>query len=294
MKKIVMATLLATVSFVASAQVAISGKASLWMDNKKAGTTSSTVLNVEPTSNVAITAVEKLGNGVVARGVLETSLSGNTINGGETQIGDRQSTVGLSSNMGSIDFGRNVHSEFLALTNNDAFGTLYGSVAGDVHNLRGLRFSQGAFITFTPVKHMTVSYDRSASGTAHEVQSFSLTGQLAGVTVTAAEFKQGVEKSTVVGANAKLGEAQVFFTHSDDEGLHNSKGNLVGVRMPLATKVVGKASYGKTNADVKAYALGADYLLSKRTEVGVVYRNVDTTGTAHDVKQLALGLTHRF
>ncbi len=289
-----MATLLATVGFAASAQVAVTGKASIWTDNTKVGGASTTSQVVEPTSNVAINVKEDLGGGIVARGVIETSLSGNTIGGTGTQLGDRQTTVGLANKVGSLDFGRNVHSQFLALTNNDAFGTLYGSVAGDVHNLRGLRLSQGTFVTLTPIKNLGVSYDRTQSGVGTEAQSYAVTGSVAGVSLTAAEFKQGAEKSTVVGASVKLGAARVFYTHSDDEGLQNSKGDLVGVRYSLTPAVTSKASYGKTNADVKAYALGLDYSLSKRTEVGVAYRNVDKTGTANDVKQVGVGLTHRF
>jgi predicted porin len=83
---------------------------------------------------------------------LDTSIGANTINGSGTQMGDRQGTVGLASKVGSIDIGRNVHSEFLAITNNDVFGTMYGSVAGDVHNLRGLRVSNGVFATVTHSK----------------------------------------------------------------------------------------------------------------------------------------------
>lgn len=294
MKKIVMATLLAIVGFAASAQVAVTGKASVWTDNTKVGGASATSQAVEPTSNIAFGVKENLGNGVVARGVIETSLAGNTIDGNGTQLGDRQLTVGLASKFGSLDLGRNVHSQFLAVTNNDAFGTLYGSVAGDVHNLRGLRLSQGTFVTLSPVKGVTASYDRTASGAGTEAQSYGVSGSLLGVSLTAAEFKQGAEKSTVIGASAKLGAAQVFYSHSDDKGLHSSKGDLVGVRYTLAQNLIGKASYGKTDADVKAYAVGADYLLSKRTQVGVAYRNVDKVGTVADVKQIGVGVTHRF
>jgi len=68
---------------------------------------------------------------------------------------------------------------------------------------------------------------------------------------------------------------------------------LIGVSRAFGP-ITAKASYGKTNTDVKAYALGADYNFSKRTSVGVNYRNVDVAGTANDVKQVGVGVTHRF
>ena len=51
---------------------------------------------------------------------------------------------------------------------------------------------------------------------------------------------------------------------------------------------------GVVATDVKAYAMGADYHFSKRTALGVNYRNVDAVGTANDVKQVGVGVTHRF
>lgn len=294
MKKIVMATLLAATAFASHAQVSISGKASVWVDSTKVGAASTTSLVTEPTSNITFSVSENLGGGVKARGVLETSLVGNSYSAGaDTRLGDRQSTIGLASKFGSIDFGRNVHSQFLAVTNNDAFGTLYGSVAGYVQNLRDLRLSNGAYVAVNVTKDVAVSYDRSMNGVGIEADSYGVTGSFGGVNVSVAEFKQGSEKSTTVGANVKFGATQLFASHSDDQGVHSSKGDLVGAKFtngPVAYKV----SYGKTNTNIKAYSLGADYALSKRTSVGVAYSNVNFAGSASDVEQVGVGITHRF
>ena len=297
MKKITLAAILAFVSLGASAQVALTGKVSQWMDNTKTGATSAQGMTAEPTSNIAFAITEDLGGGLKARGVVETSLSGNSITGTGTQLGDRQSTVGLASRFGSIDLGRNVHSQFLAIANNDPFNTLYGSVAGDVHNLRGLRFSNGAFVAtnFGPVN---ATWDRSnnAPGTADST-AYSLGASIAGVSATVAQYQQGAaEKSTVVGLGAKAGATSVFYSHSDNKSAtagETKKGDLFGVSQAFGP-VTAKASYGKTNTDVKAYNVGLDYALSKRTEVGVAYRNVDVAGTTADIKQIGVGLTHRF
>ena len=191
MKKLVLATLLATSSLVASAQVAMSGKVSMWVDNSKVGAASATNLVTEPTSNIAVSAKEDLGGGLAARAVVETSLQGNTVSGADTRLGDRQTTIGVATKFGSVDFGRNVHSHFLAITDNDVFGTLYGSVAGDVHNLRGLRLSQGTFVTLTPIQNVSVSYDRTQTGVGSEAQSYAVVASIVGVNMTVAEFKQG-------------------------------------------------------------------------------------------------------
>ena len=309
MKNTILATMLALATGVASAQVAVSGKISEWVDNTKTGATRATSLVTEPTSNFAFTANEKLANGLTARAVIDTSLSGNTIGGSGTQLGDRQGTVGLASKFGSIDLGRNVHSQFLAITNNDVFGTLYGSVAGDVHNLRGLRMSNGTFVSISPMKGVTVTADNAHNETGVNASSYSASAGVFGVNGTVATYTAGAEKSTVVALSTKVGKTTVAYTHSDNQGAVKSTGDLVGITHPLSSNVVAKASYGRKSTDplvvvgpcgcgpqekTTAYSLGADYNFSKRTAVGVAYRSVDLAGTSSDVKQVGVGLTHRF
>ena len=293
MKKIAIATLLVASTMVATAQVRLTGKVSEFVDNTKTGAVSKTSLVADPTSNITFSATEKIGD-LTARVVLDTSLSANDpIGGADTKLGNRQSTIGLSSKVGSIDLGRNLHSHFLAITNNDAFGTLYGSVAGDVHNVRGLRVSNGTFIALKPIMGVTATYDRTHNGVGTEASSYSASAKLFGINATVAQYTQGVEKSTVYAGSTKLGNTHVFYSHSDDKGLVAKTGDLIGASQQFGP-IVAKASYGKTNTDVKAYALGADYNLSKRTIVGATYRNVDAAGTASDIKQVGVGVTHRF
>jgi predicted porin len=293
MKKIAIATLLAATTLVATAQVRVTGKISEFVDNTQVGAVSKTTLATDPTSNITFSAMETIG-GLKARVVLDTGLKANDpISGADTKLGDRQSTIGLANSIGSIDLGRNLHSHFLSITNNDAFGTLYGSVAGDVHNLRGLRISNGTFLALTPIKGVTATYDRTQNGVGTEASSYSASAKLFGINAVVAQYSHGAEKSTVYGGSAKLGNTQVFYTHSDNTGVVAHKGNLFGASQAFGP-VTAKASYGKTNTDVKAYALGADYNFSKRTALGVNYRNVDVAGTASDVKQVGVGVIHRF
>lgn len=293
MKKIALATLLAATTMVASAQVSISGKVAEFVDSTKTGAVRTTSIAGEPTNNITVSATENLGGGLKARVVLDTSIGANTINGNGTQMGDRQGTVGLASGAGSVDVGRNVHSEFLAITSNDVFGTMYGSVAGDVHNLRGLRVSNGVFATLSPVKGVTVSYDRTQGATGTDATSYGVNTSFAGVGITAARFEQGTETSTVVGLSTKVAGTRLTYTHSDDKGVVNSKGDLIGAARAFGA-LTAKASYGRTNQDVKAYSVGVGYAFSKRTDLEVAYRNIDKTGTSLDVTQVGVGVIHRF
>lgn len=299
MKKIAIMALLAA-SFAASAQVSLTGKYSVWGDSTKTGDTRTGTMVTDPTSNIAIGVKEDLGGGLSARAVVETTLgTTNTVDGtNNTQFGDRQATVGLAGKLGSVDVGRNVHSQFLAVTSNDAFSTLYGSIAGDVHNLRGLRFSNGAFFA-TKVGPVTATYDRSNNGIGVEdVRSASLGAKLGPVNAVVANYQNdaGTEKSTVIAGNTKLGNTSIFYSHSDNHSVvpgETKKGDLIGASQKFGAYTA-KVSYGRTNTETKAYNLGLDYALSKRTEVGVAYRNVDLVGSAQDIKQVGVGLTHRF
>lgn len=293
MKKIILAALIMSMTSIASAQVALSGKVSLFGDNTEVGGAKSTQLVTDPTSNVAVSVSEKLGMGLTAKAVVETSLRGNTIDGVGTKLGDRQGTVGLSHALGSVELGRNVHSHFLAITTNDVFGTLYGSVAGDVHNLRSLRLGDAVFVSASPLKGVSLVYERSLGAVGPDATVIGASGALFGVKGVATRFEQGAETSTVLGLSTKALGFNVAYTFSDNKGVAKSQGNLIGVSRAFGP-VTAKASYGQNNADVKAYAIGADYALSKRTELSVAYRNVDRLGSAQDVQQLGVGVTHRF
>jgi predicted porin len=293
MKKTILATVLVLATTVASAQVTVSGKIGQYIDSTKTGVTTVNSMASEPTSNITFRSSETLGNDLTASVVIDTKLFANDPKSVDTQLGDRQSTVGLSSKLGSVNLGRNVHSEFLALAKNDVFGAMYGSIAGDVHNLRGLRMSNGTFVSITPMNGVTLTADNAHNAAGADASSYSLSAGAYGVNGTVATYTAGSEKSTVVGLSTKVGKTTVVYTYSDNEGAVNSTGNLIGVSQSFGA-VTAKASYGTTSTDVKAYAVGVEYAFSKRTDVGVVYRNVDAVGTSRDVAQIGVGLTHRF
>ncbi len=289
-----MATVLMSLTSIASAQVTLTGKVGAYVDNSKVGGASATTqLVTEPTSNFAISVNEKLAGGLAARAVIETSVRGNTFGGDETRLGDRQATVGLANKFGSVDLGRNVHSQFLAVTNNDAFGTLYGSIAGDVHNLRNLRLGDAVFASVAANKNATLFYEQTLNDPIANAKVIAGNTTVLGVNATVARFEQGTEKSTVFGANTKIQNVTLSAVYSDDQGLVKSKGASVGLTTNIGAWTT-KASYGQTNTDVKAWAVGADYNFSKRTALNFAYRNVDAVAASRDTTGVGVGITHRF
>jgi len=293
MKKAIISAALMATTVLATAQVSVYGRLNATVDSTKTGTVKVDSM-VNDISHIGFRVQEDLGRGVSARAVIETGIASQDPTGSaDTQLGNRQSTVGLANRMGSLDLGRNVHGVFTTLAAGDSFGALYGSIAGDVHDLRGLRFSNGMFARVTAVPGIAVGMDRTHTAVGNEAVIYSASAKLAGVSVGVANFEQGREKSTVASAGMQLGKAGVFYSYSDNSGATNSKGHLVGVSQKLGAVTV-KAGYGQTDRDVRAYNVGAEYAFSKRTDMLVSLRDVNRAGATQDVRQIGVGITHRF
>lgn len=293
MKKVLIALTLA-VAGVASAQVGIYGRVGTYLDNTKTGTAAAVQGMANDLSHFGIRATEDLGGGLKARATYETYIQANSPETSTTAFGDRQSTVGIAHQMGSVDLGRSVHTHFLAISNNDPFGTLIGSSAADVHNLRGLRFSNAAF-TSVNLGNVTASFDRSTGATT-DPYAASLVAAVGPAVVTYARYEAGAETSDVLAARAKFGATTVYGIASDNKGAtaNTNRGQLVGASHNLGGPVTVKASYGRIENGIKSYNVGAEYAFSKKTYAQVLYRNVEGTSAAGDIKQVAGGLVVQF
>ena len=293
MKKVLIALTLA-VAGVASAQVGIYGRVGTYLDNTKTGTAAAVQGMANDLSHFGIRATEDLGGGLKARATYETYIQANSPETSTTAFGDRQSTVGITHKMGSVDLGRSVHTHFLAISNNDPFGTLIGSSAADVHNLRGLRFSNAAF-TSVNLGNVTASFDRSTGATT-DPYAASLVAAVGPAVVTYARYEAGAETSDVLAARAKFGATTVYGIASDNKGAtaNTNRGQLIGASHNLGGPVTVKASYGRIENGIKSYNVGAEYAFSKKTYAQVLYRNVEGTSAAGDVRQVAGGLVVQF
>ena len=293
MKKVLLALTLA-VAGVASAQVGIYGRVGTYLDNTKTGTAAAVQSMANDLSHFGIRATEDLGGGLKARATYETYIQANSPETSTTAFGDRQSTVGIAHQMGSVDLGRSVHTHFLAISNNDPFGTLIGSSAADVHNLRGLRLSNAAF-TSVNLGNVTASFDRSTGATT-DPYAASLVAAVGPAVLTYARYEAGAETSDVLAARAKFGATTVFGIASDNKGAtaNTNRGQLVGAAHNLGGPVTVKASYGRIENGIKSYNVGAEYAFSKKTYAQVLYRNVEGTLAAGDIKQVAGGLVVQF
>ena len=303
MKKITLAALLLATAGIASAQVEISGKIGMYMDRTEKGGAQTTGVVQEGTNNITFKAKEDLGGGLSARVIVDTKLTTADPTSANTQLGDRESTVGLASAFGSVDMGRSYSSSFNVIRTTDPFGNMYASIAPDIHPDHGKRFSNGVFLKATPIAGAQVSYDRVQSTTAGAVEglSYGLNYSIANVQLKAARFEQGLEKSNIFGAVATLSTTRLSVIHSDDTSSTGvlTHGTSVGVAQPITgTKVTMLGSYGKktgnSSTDATAYNVGMNYDFSKRTSGQLMYRKVDANVASLDTRQVGVGLIHRF
>lgn len=295
MKKIVIAAVLAAASLGAIAQVTVYGRVGTYVDSTKAGTAASASSITSDSSRIGFSVQETISPALTARVVIETTvLSDDAKAGATTQLGDRQTTIGLANKMGSVDLGRKEHAMFLTLKAADPFATIYGSSLVDVHNKRDSRIGDGVFLG-TSVRNVGVAYDRGQSTVGGNIQSFSIGTNIGPARLSFARWEQGVEISDLYTAVGKFNNTTVYYAHSENKGAAatNRTGDSVAVRQQVGSFAV-KASYGQTNTNIKAYSVGGEYNLSKRTDILVALRTVDGATASTDAKQYGIGIVHRF
>jgi predicted porin len=298
MKKIVLLGVLCSAMAAAHAEnVTVYGKMRIFQESYKAGTAGSISQQTNDLSRIGFKGSEDLGGGLKANFVIETGIGADSPS--TTTLGDRTSTVGLSSNLGSVNLGRDKHAVARVLDNYDAAGNGFGSSAGTIHTNQGSRLSNGVFVSATPIKGVTATYQRSSSETAGvpSAQAGSIEAAFGDLTVIAARYDNNqTSASNTYGAKYNLSATgtTVFAMYSNDTVLGvESTGKSVGVQQSLGGPLTAAVSYGEKET-VKAYNAALIYALSKRTNLQARYAKENATLAANDVRRIGVGIEHNF
>lgn len=301
MKKIAIISILALASTASFADVTVYGKMRVFEESYKLGSGSDVTQITDSDSRIGFKAVENLGNGLKANAVIETSVVADSPNtGAATQLGNRQSTVGLSHSLGSVDLGRAKHAIGRSLDNYDVFGNAAFSSTTVVNASQGQRLSNATMITANIVKGVSVSYQRGETelvGTP-AVTAASIDVTYAGVQATYATYDNQTNSTSNLYA-AKYTFAPTGTTvsaiYSDNNVVGvKTTGKSVGVAQPISKSAVTVlASYGE-NELVKATNVGVNYALSKNTSLQARYIKEDNVVNAKDLRRLAFGMEMNF
>lgn len=302
MKKIAIMAVLALAATTSFADgVTVYGKMRVYGESYKLGTASEVTQVTDSDSRFGIKAVEDLGNGLKANVVVETSVVADSPNtGAATQLGNRQSTLGLSHALGSVDLGRAKHAIGRALDNYDVFGNAAFSSTTVVNASQGQRLSNAAMVTANVVKGVSVSVQRGESEVAGtpSVNAGSLDINYAGVQATLATYDNQTNSTS------NLAAVKYTFapTGTTIAGIY-SDNNVAGVKTTGKTvgvaQTVGKtpftvlASYG-TNELVKSTNVGVNYALSKNTSLLARYIKDDYVVNTKDLQRVAFGMEMNF
>ena len=303
MKKIAtFALLIGLVGFAqAQTNVSVYGKMRVFAESYKLGTASDVTQITDSDSRIGFKAVETLGNGLKATAVIETSVVADAPNtGAASQLGNRQSTVGLSHAVGSIDLGRAKHAVGRALDNYDVFGNAAFSSTTVVNASQGQRLSNAAMVTAVVTKGVSASYQRGETevvGTS-AVNAGSLDFEVAGVNATIVTYDNQVNnKTNLVAAKytfAPTGTTVAAIYSDNNVAGVKTTGKTIGVAQAVGkSPVTVLASYG-TNELVKATNVGVNYALSKTTSLQARYIKEDNAVSTKDLQRVAVGMEMNF
>lgn len=322
MKKLLLATLLAGMTSVATAQTSMYGLADAYYGQTSGKNTTNKVdAGGMSTSYIGIRSSEKIGD-VTATAVLETFLRADTASQGRFN-GDtfyaRNAYVGLSNKMGEVQVGRVTTPYFVSTVAFNALGDSFvfspivttrfgannfnlaagGTDSGWNNSVLVKTNVQG--VALTGVYSAGINDDSTGTKQAGKsVGAMYYKGPI-GLTATWQEVDQGTGKpnmsSTIVGGSYDLKVAKLFAQHNtvkhSDSVTLEDKGYSVGATMPLSKANIVMVSYakhdhhfvGNKSAETASWAVGVSHAMSKRTDLYAAVRDTNYTndGTVRTV-----------
>jgi GBP family porin len=278
-------------------------------------------------SRLGFRGTEDLGGGLRAIFNLEAAInvdsgSGSAAGGG--LMFNRQSWVGLAGSWGQVTFGRQFRPEARAVFGMDPFDA--GSVASPPNTYANTVFrSDNAIVYETPrvagfVGRVMYALGERAGGVSGALDDIGASLQYYNGPLYLAYGFDSIRNATAtdrrkwnsLGGSYDFGVAKLYGAYrTREEGVANlDEANYwVGVGVPIGALTL-QATVGRVNdktalnRDAKGYSFGAEYLLSKRTDVYMRYaklrnENGATFGLDNGVngpspKSLVAGIRHRF
>lgn len=265
-------------------------------------------------SRIGFKGAEDLGGGLKAIWQIEQQFDATSSN--DTAFGGsglRNTFVGLSGGFGTAVIGRhdtpyklattkyNVFADTIAdyaATRLDGVALITGharasnAIAYISPNMGGLSFS-GAVVT--SMDQLNANEDVDALSLAGGYANGPLTVDLGWEDIKAAS---GDDRTAMkLGAGYSFGAAKIGVVYEDvDNDISTDRDSIYVSGAFTMGAIVLKGQYGQVDvgaADQSAWALGADYNLSKRSTLFVVYGNGDND-SGDDVSGWNLGMTHNF
>lgn len=279
------------------------------------------------TSRLGFRGTEDLGGGLRAIFNLEMQLNTDTGLGSATGGGlqfNRQSWVGLAGNWGQVTFGRQFRPEARAVFGMDPFDA--GSVASPPNTYANTIFrADNAVIYETPrmagfVGRVMYAFGENSGGVSGALDDLGGSLQYYNGPIYVAYAYDSRRNATAndrrkwntIGGSYDFGVAKLYGayrTRKESVAALDERNYWLGVGVPIGAltlqgTVGGVNDRTALNRDARGWSVGAEYLLSKRTDVYFRYANLRndngaTFGLDNGVngpqpKSFVTGLRHRF
>ena len=309
MKKLIVLATLAALPAVAMADVTISGNLAVGIVNTKVDGQGSINSQDRTNGEIKFAGSDDLGNGLKGIWQIATriNLADTKSDGNNNNWASRDSFVGLEGGFGRLTMGNIYHmptSGAMAIFENNsatAWSDIYDQ-GTRVNNTVSYKTPSFAGFTATVQHSFGSSTANEATKTHQQAYSLAYEGDGFSVSYDGSRFKEDAHN------NAKLHELNASVTLSDltlqagyargSSQAHDSKRNGWGLAASYAfgniTPKVGywregdeKVAGVSVNNGHKAYALGVDYALSKRTRAGVEWAKVSYDDAATADKRTA-------
>lgn len=307
MKKVALAAILAIATSAAFAQssVTLYGRASEFVGVDKAGNASRQYGLTSDNSYFGFKSQEDLGNGVGVRAVIEQGFDMTGSDRDQRGIknkdsfGNRQATVGVYNQFGSVDLGRKEHALYTAEKSLDPFNGYYGTAFTAIHPDRDQRLSNAVFANVAPIYGVSGEVDYGFNSLDNSNATAASIGGTVGPVHGVAAYYTGRNntRTELFGVSGTVPVTGTFlsaaYSTNQDLGVR-TQGTTLSVAQPITPVLSAKASVGEASDNTRAVSVGVGYALSKRTSVDLIGSSVTSQNENLKDKKLALGLTHAF
>ena len=270
--------------------------------------------NRQGTSQLSFKFVEDLGGGLTAIGLWEGDFDATQqLKTHPPGSGGGEVFVGLSGGFGTIRMGSPNTPTLLAQVNRQPFGSkLGGGFGSNVLGSLQVRQDQAVRYDSPNLGGLTLMVDAASSnGNPTKGRVYDLGANYAAgpFSAWATYYKQTVLNNKIMQLTGSydLGVAAVMLglhRETSDVGGPNNRGWNIGTKIPVSGNLSLLANYAKlddkndANLDKSIFAVGPQYVLSKRSSIYARYVNEKNENVgAKDVKSVAtwlMGLQHNF
>jgi len=299
----------------AQSTVTLGGKFGYAYESNKAGGVKANGFGVTD-GNVTFAASEDLGGGLKASASMDVRVRGRGNADEGVKVGGRDATIALSGGFGSvllgaIEWGNDVVG--LASAGAPTHGLDNGTVFMGGANTDIARYTSPAMGGFQVYGSLIDSFTAPGAGGMQKAATLR-DGVQVGLTYNAGPLSVMGEFTNLdgnsVAANDKkvtrvagaydLGVAKLGAGLEVDDAVGAAKttSTMFGVSMPVGKAITVGATYGRAKivgqGTTAAYEFGAQYDLSKRTNLQVAYQKVDVTQQAPNDTAFRVRLMHNF